>query len=260
MDETSRPVTRRGFIKLGGLVLLSSAASGLGASPLWAFAEAGKTEDGRGGPGQRPQEAPVNPVEDLMREHGVLSRLLLIYDRALVSLTGGQGFQPKVLRAAAETVRRFIEDYHERLEEDYLFPRFKKAGKMVELVDTLKTQHERGRRLSAAIQAAATGAAVGKTLQRQQLTQSLLLFIRMYRPHKAREDTILFPAFRNIVSWAEFDRLGEVFEGKERQMFGERGFEGVVAQVADLERELGIYELSQFTPPKEAGQGAAGHP
>ena len=45
-------------------------------------------------------------------------------------------------------------------------------------------------------------------------TDSLRQFIRMYNPHEAREDTVLFPAFRGIVSANEFDSLGEDFERK----------------------------------------------
>jgi hypothetical protein len=29
----------------------------------------------------------------------------------------------------------------------------------------------------------------------------------MYNPHEAREDTVLFPAFRNLVSKNEYDSL-----------------------------------------------------
>jgi len=70
----------------------------------------------------------------------------------------------------------------------------------------------------------------------------------MYRPHEAREDTVLFPAFRSIVSPHEYDALGEEFEDREHTLFGEEGFEKIVAEVAALEKALGIYELSRFTP------------
>ena len=65
----------------------------------------------------------------------------------------------------------------------------------------------------------------------------------MYRPHEAREDTVLFPAFRGIVSAHEFDALGEEFEKKEDQLFGDEGFFKVVGQVAELEKKLGIFEF-----------------
>ncbi len=46
----------------------------------------------------------------------------------------------------------------------------------------------------------------------------------------------------------EYDELGDKFEDKEDELFGENGFEGKVKEVADLEKEPGIYELSRFTP------------
>jgi len=91
----------------------------------------------------------------------------------------------------------------------------------------------------------------GQTTQdadRTKLSASLRVFIRMYRPHEAREDTVLFPAFRTIVTGKEYEDLGEAFEEKEQRLFGKDGFEKIVAEVAELERELGIYELSRFTP------------
>ena len=76
----------------------------------------------------------------------------------------------------------------------------------------------------------------------------------MYRPHEAREDTVLFPAFRSVVTPQEYSSLGEEFEEKEHQLFGEEGFSGIVEQTAAIERALGIYELNQFkqrVPPAE---------
>jgi hemerythrin-like domain-containing protein len=70
----------------------------------------------------------------------------------------------------------------------------------------------------------------------------------MYAPHEAREDTVLFPAFRSIVSGNEYDSLGEDFEKKENQLFGEEGFERMVDKVAGIEKTLGLYDLAQFTP------------
>jgi len=70
----------------------------------------------------------------------------------------------------------------------------------------------------------------------------------MYEPHEAREDTILFPAFRKIVSAHEYDALGDDFEKKEHELFGADGFERMVDRVAAIEKKLGIYDLARFTP------------
>ena len=67
-------------------------------------------------------------------------------------------------------------------------------------------------------------------------------------PREAREDTVLFPAFRGIVSAHEFDSLGEDFEKKEDELFGQGGFFKVVDHVAEIEKQLGIYDLAHFTP------------
>jgi len=191
----------------------------------------------------------ISPAEDLMREHGVLNRILLIYDDHLRKLAAKRTFDGSVLASAADVVRHFVEEYHEKLEEDFLFPRFRKAGKLVNLVDVLQTQHKAGRDLTAKIKELA-GTATLKYVSNDsdKLGDALRAFLHMYRPHEAREDTVLFPAFRSIVSAHEYDALGEDFEKKEDELFGDEGFFKVVDKVAELEKRIGIYELAQFTP------------
>lgn len=101
-------------------------------------------------------EEEVTPSEDLMREHGVLNRILLIYDACRTHLISKEQFDLSVLNNSAQIIRTFIEDYHEK--------------------------------------------------------------------------------------------LGEDFEKKEHELFGIEGFESIVEKVADIEKQLGIYDLSEFTP------------
>jgi hemerythrin-like domain-containing protein len=69
----------------------------------------------------------------------------------------------------------------------------------------------------------------------------------MYRPHAAREDTVLFPKLRSLVSAHEYDAMAEDFEKREHELFGEDGFGKMVHRVAALEQAVGIWDLSQFT-------------
>ena len=232
--------TRREFIKKGGILMASTAAL----KPGVAFALAAPGSKDKKPGGKKGEE--VSPAEDLMREHGVLARLLLIYDHISMRLENGQTFPSTVLPKATGLIRRFIEDYHEKLEEDYLFPRLVKAGKLVDLVNVLLEQHQAGRRLTERIKNFASLPTLN-TSEKKELLKYLRVFARMYRPHKSREDTILFPAFNSIVSPKEYDSLGEKFEDKENELFGEHGFEKVVEEVAGIEKSLGIYVLSQFT-------------
>lgn len=195
----------------------------------------------------REEEEEVAPAEDLMREHGVLKRILLVYEHVRERIAGKTGFPPEAVSKSAHIIRSFIEDYHERLEEDFLFPRFRKAGKLVDLVDTLAAQHVAGRRVTERVLALVAGG-LKTEASKQELAEALRQFTRMYAPHEAREDTVLFPELHAVVSKQEYAALGEDFEKKEHQLFGREGFEGIVEQVAAIERSLGIFELAQFTP------------
>jgi hemerythrin-like domain-containing protein len=234
--------TRREFIKMSGVLITTATVM----QPIGLFAEIAKSNPEEKSKEQKGEE--ISPAEDLMREHGVLSRILLIYNEIIVRLNSGKEFPFEVLANSAGLIRRFIEDYHEKLEENYLFPRFEKAGKLNDLVRVLLQQHQVGRRLTDHIRNFATPSTLKNPDMKRQLSQYLHLLIRMYRPHKAREDTVLFPTFHFIVSPTEYDSLGEDFEDKEEELFGKDGFVKVVEEVVSLEKKLGIYELSQFIP------------
>jgi len=68
--------------------------------------------------------AAVTAAEDLMREHGVLNRLLLVYEAALSPPASGLETIHEVLHGTASLIRSFIEDYHGLLEERFIFPEF----------------------------------------------------------------------------------------------------------------------------------------
>lgn len=189
----------------------------------------------------------VSPPEDLMQEHGLLNRVLLIYDACILHLLNNSQFPVDALGRAAAIIRQFVEDYHEKQEEDYLFPRFRKANQLTDLVAVLLQQHQAGRTITDQI----TTLCKQPNWQEpdhQKMIGLLSDFNRMYRPHEAREDTILFPAFRKIVSRHEYDSLGEEFEKNEQLLFGKDGFEVMVEKVAGIEKALNIYDLAQFTP------------
>ncbi len=233
MKALSAPdLTRRSFLTTAvpaSLAVFPAAA---------AFADEKKKQGG---------DEDVSTNEDLMREHGILKRVLLAYDEIIRRVRGNQDFPPEAVTAGANIIRRFVEDYHEKLEEDHLFPRFRKAGKLTSLVDTLLAQHQAGRRLTDRVLSRASGS-LKSADDRNQLAADLAAFNRMYAPHEAREDTVLFPAIHKIVSEHEYDAMGEQFEKIERTTFGGDGFDIYLDKVEALEKQLNIYDLAQFTP------------
>jgi hemerythrin-like domain-containing protein len=233
LNEANKNIQhRREFVKQGLIVSLSTIAGTVLLSGC-------KNEDEEG--------QKVSPPEDLMQEHGVLNRILLIYDTCRIHLVNKQNFPKEALSKAAAIIRNFVEDYHEKQEENYLFPRFKKANQLTDLVNVLLQQHQAGRRITDQVMQL-TKSQTASDAENQKLIQLLEAFNTMYRPHEAREDTVLFPAFRKIVSKHEYNSLGEEFESNEQKKFGKDGFESMVNKVAAIEKQLGIYELSRFTP------------
>src|ERR1700687_4096047 len=199
-------------------------------------------------PPAKPQQSEISPTEDLMREHGVLRRVLLVYEQGVTELGEGRSVQPELFASSARLIQRFIEGYHEKLEEEQVFPRLEKLGKLSELTNVLLDQHKKGRQLTTEILKNATAAGMGRSGRRQDLMEAVRRFSRMYRPHAAWEDTVAFPAFHQLFTAAEFEKLGDLFEEQEHQMLGTGGFESTMAELGQLEKAAGIDRLSFYTP------------
>jgi hemerythrin-like domain-containing protein len=200
------------------------------------------------------QQDAVTANEDLMREHGILRRVLIIYREVGPRLvTKPSDIDAGALASAAKLFQAFGERYHEQLlEEQRIFPILRTAGsEAASLVDTLLAQHARGREITAYILDRTKTGSIG-TGDATPLSQSLVAFSRMYEPHAAREDTVVFPAFKTAVGPKRYDELGDQFEEIEKREFGGDGFGMAVGKVAEIERRLGTADLGSFTAPPVA--------
>jgi hemerythrin-like domain-containing protein len=224
-------------------VLLGSglAAGAAGASAAWALT-------GPSAAAPVPATPGIPPDDDLMREHGVLKRVLLCYREMTRRIQAGDPVNAPDLHDAALIIHDYIEGFHEGLEEGYVFPRLRREPAVAGTVTTLLVQHARGRVLTQFILARATVGGLASSSTRARLAAAMQAFDRMYEPHEAREDTVIFPAFRQAVPVAEIADLGQHFADLERQQFGRDEFSAMTARVAGIEQDLGIYDLSQFTP------------
>jgi len=112
MTDSKLPSTRRAFLIHGAAI---------GAAALAARAISANAADT---PASKPSatEPEVTPTEDLMREHGVLRRILLIHDDLIVRLDAQKACRLRPWPARPGSSAKFIQDYHEKLEEDFIFP------------------------------------------------------------------------------------------------------------------------------------------
>jgi hypothetical protein len=87
------------------------------------------------------------------------------------------------------------------------------------------------------------------------LSHVLESFVLMYRHHAAIEDTLVSPAWKEVVSAGHYHELSERFEDLEHQMFGAAGYEDAVERITAVEEAFGIADLAASTasvPPVPA--------
>lgn len=194
--------------------------------------------------------AEVTATEDLMREHGVLRRCLLVYQQSADRLrANAPAIPPDALQKTAKLFRAFGEEYHEKkLEEAYIFPEVQKTGGLAaSYVGVLNAQHQRGREITDYILSVTSAAKIAGNLP--EFARALEGFARMYQHHAAIEDTIVFPAWKRTMNKDQFDLISDKFEDIEREQFGKDGYEDAVKQVGEIETSLGLADLAQFTAP-----------
>ncbi len=193
----------------------------------------------------------VNAVEDLMREHGILRRCILVYQETVPRLrNNAASVPPDALEKTAKLFQAFGEDYHEKkLEETHIFPPVSRAGGTVAAyVDVLSAQHQRGRELTNYI-LSATAAPKLAGAAALELARILESFVRMYEHHAAIEDTIIFPTWKQTMTKDQMDFMSDKFEEIEHDEFGKDGFEDAVKRISEVETALGFADLGQFTAP-----------
>src|SRR5262249_49573299 len=112
-------------------------------------------------PGKTDEQGPeVTATEDLMREHGVIRRALLVYFELAPKIRrDASSIDAGALKQVAQLFRTFGEDYHEKmLEEQHIFPLVRKQGRELEkYANILIQQHQRGREVTDYVLAVTNG-------------------------------------------------------------------------------------------------------
>lgn len=226
-------IPRRRLLRAGSALAIALAAGGLRAQ-------------GDNG------EKEVQAAEDLMREHGVLRRVLLAYSAAASRLRGPEASKvpAKPLAEAASLFRAFGQQYHERaVEERYVFPPLERlGGEAGRYPKILRAQHDRGRAITDYVTSVTRNGSIASA-DWVPLAHAMEAIVLMYQHHTAIEDTVVFPAWKEALTDAQYKELSEKFEELEQKMLGRDGFEDAVKRVGAIEGELGLSDLASFTAP-----------
>ena len=87
------------------------------------------TEVGNLVAGSSPAPSTTTPPDvDLMQEHGILKRVLLIYEASNDRIASGQPAPMAAIHEGAVIIHDFIEGFHEAMEEGYVFPMLARRG------------------------------------------------------------------------------------------------------------------------------------
>jgi hemerythrin-like domain-containing protein len=193
---------------------------------------------------------PINSVELLARDHGMGRRILFIYEEVFRRFHPDEDQPTELIRDAAKIYQRFINEFHQELEEEHLFPRFEKARVEVDLIKILREQHVADRRLTTRLLGYTSAAIFKDERNRSNTRDTLCRLAQMVRRHTAWEESVLFPAFRCLVTDEEYRDLGEIAYERQLQLFGCDGVERTLGKIVDLEEALEIQNLAAFAPPE----------
>jgi hemerythrin-like domain-containing protein len=233
------------------LSLAGASALMIGCRPTSSGGSGATNDDGKEPAAGEAVPLQVTATEDLMREHGILRRALLVYQESAVKLRqDAASFPAEVLEKTAVLFRVFGENYHERrLEEVYIFPAIKNApGAAGAYADVLLAQHARGREITDYLLSVSKADRISAH-QVEPLAKALESFTRMYEHHAALEDTVVFPAWKAATGDQEYEELSEKFEEIETEIFGAAGFEDALKRIEEIEANLGLTNLDMFTAP-----------
>jgi hemerythrin-like domain-containing protein len=198
--------------------------------------------------GEKLEGKVATPVENLMKEHGVLMRILGIYDKVVDDVASGKELNVSAINRTAEISRGYIGKHHDACEERYVFPKFREADYIVDIVTELHNQHVAAVMITDRMLALSSiDGDLDDSCQRT-LINLCTAISRMYRPHMSWEQSIVFPVFYDIVTPDYIKKIQKEMEAEERKMLGDTGFRGLVGRLSEIEKQAGTYDLHSYTP------------
>lgn len=180
-------------------------------------------------------------TEDLYSEHSLLDRILLIYEYIITQNTINNKTK-KIIYKLAYIIHEFIELFHEKNEEKYIFPFFRTTPSERRLVDTLIKQHKLSRKKTSLLLRLTRKDFLTEN-EENIILSTLQSFVHMYRAHEAFEDTEIFRNLRKVLSFEEYEKIQETLEKLESKTLG---YSRYLRQISRIEKTLGINDLRYY--------------
>jgi hemerythrin-like domain-containing protein len=149
------------------------------------------------------------PTDVLREEHRVILRALDVLEAAAARLAGGRPLPDGWWKDIIAWLRSFADKNHHAKEETSLFPAMVKAGvpSVGGPINVMLEEHERGRALIRAMEAAETAARAAKARE----------YVTLLREHIDKENGVLFPLADAVLDDRAQGALTREFEAVEAE-------------------------------------------
>jgi hemerythrin-like domain-containing protein len=184
----------------------------------------------------------MSPTEDLCIEHAQLTRIMLAIDHTLKAAGKSPKSSLRPVNQACEMIRQLVDEHHMKIEEDYIYPKFRDT-ELENFVNALKDQHVEARKMVARM----TNLTKGGRPDMDELRSTFRDFKDMITAHAAYEESCLFPAVEGTWSDDQLDALREKQEEDEKRLLGEDATQKVFNRLTELESSCGIESVRDFT-------------
>ncbi|MFY9606532.1 MAG: hemerythrin domain-containing protein [Thermoplasmata archaeon] len=162
----------------------------------------------------------MQPTDELMNEHRVIERMLVVVSNACDRLENGQEVEQELFVGAADFFKNFADKCHHGKEEKLLFVKMQERGVSGEVgpIAVMLREHQDGRGHVRKI------AELSATKMTQKTKDGLVRVGRAYvdllSKHIQKEDNILYPMANQILTKEDQEELAKGFEKVEENVMG----------------------------------------
>ena len=158
-------------------------------------------------------------IEQLIREHDLILRMLEALEQAVTRLETGKAVPPEVFLKAVDFIQNFADRYHHAKEEDILFKRMAEKGVPVEggPIGVMLHEHNLGRQYRQALEQGARKLEQGNREAVALIVENARGYIQLLQQHILKENNVLYPMAENLIPPEIMEKMAEAFirAGKE---------------------------------------------
>ncbi len=179
----------------------------------------------------------MNPTQELVHEHEIVTHALTILEQISAKLDAGDALNVEHLSRLFEFLTEFVDKCHHGKEEDVLFPMMVQTGAppAKPMTAQMLSEHQTGRAFIANMKQAFAQYQTGASEAGRDISKNAKGYIELLRAHITKEDTILYPFAETLLTAAQQAELIAGFERIEIERTGPGKHEEYHQMIHDLE-------------------------